>query len=57
MNFELVTENNMDYLRQESSPFDFENPPCDADDLANGIYLIRAFVNGSIITKKVSIHK
>ena len=38
MNFELVTENNMGYLRQESSPFDFENPPCDANDLANGIY-------------------
>ena len=38
MNFELVTENNMDYLRQESSPFDFENPPCDANDLANGIH-------------------
>ena len=38
MNFELVTESNIEYLRQESTPFDFENSPCDADDLANGIY-------------------
>ena len=38
MDFQLVTEDNLDYLRQESTPFNFEQPQCDPDDLAKGIY-------------------
>lgn len=37
MDFQLVTEDNLDYLRQKSTPFNFEQPQCDADDLAKGI--------------------
>ena len=52
---DLQGKNVSTFIDNDLSPGDYSIKI--GSDLANGVYLIKALVNGSIITKKASIHK
>ena len=52
---DLQGKNVSTFIDNDLSPGDYSIKI--GSELANGVYLIKAFVNGSIITKKASIHK